>query len=90
MKEITIRIADRAYNLKVNAADEALLVEAGRRIQEQYKARKESFGALDKQDLLAMIAFDGMVESLRLEQDTDEATKRVKSLHELITRSLRA
>lgn len=61
---IRIKIGDREYPMKVKAEDEAKIRRAGKLINDKIKRYREEFGLDDKQDLLAMVAFDSMVESM--------------------------
>ncbi len=76
---IKIRIADREYPMTVPSADEERLRIAGRLINEKLKVFKETFGIDDKQDLLAMVAFDSMVERLKSENSSKELTETIES-----------
>ncbi len=78
---IKIRIGDRDYPMRVHAADEACVREAGKLINNQIKKYKEQFGIHDKQDLLAMVAFDCWVENLKLK-------KKLAKEEELLTRKI--
>ncbi len=76
---IKIRIADREYPMTVPPADEERLRIAGRLINEKLKVFKETFGIDDKQDLLAMVAFDSMVERLKSENSNKELGDLIES-----------
>ena len=76
---IKIRIADREYPMTVPPADEERLRIAGRLINEKLKVFKETFGIDDKQDLLAMVAFDSMVERLKSENSNQELGDLIES-----------
>jgi cell division protein ZapA len=62
---IKIKIADREYPMKVKPDEEARVRTAAKEINERYKTYRQQFGIDDKQDLLAMIAFDCLVEKMR-------------------------
>jgi len=66
---IKIRIGDREYPMKVDEREEELLRNAGRLLNEKLRTFKESYQIDDKQDLMAMVAFDGMVQNLKLSQE---------------------
>ncbi len=61
---IKIRIADRDYPMRVSTDDQDKVRLAGKQLSEKIKTFKEQFGVEDKQDLLAMVAFDGAVEKV--------------------------
>jgi cell division protein ZapA len=66
---IKIKIGDREYPMKVKPDEEARVRNAGKLINERLKSYKEQFGIDDKEDLLAMVAFDSMVAKLKNEEE---------------------
>lgn len=74
---IKIKIGDREYPMKVHAADEACVRKAGKLINSYIKNYKAQFGIHDKQDLLAMVAFDCLVDNLKLKNKTTEEEEKV-------------
>ena len=89
---IRIKIGDREYPMRVNPGDEERLRLAGKLVNEKIKAYRDQFGIDDKQDLLAMVAFDCLIEKLQLEEDNEgveqSIVNKVKNLNELISRAL--
>ncbi len=89
---IKIKIADREYPMKVKAEDEQRVRNAGKSINERIRTYRERFGIDDKQDLLAMVAFDCLVDKMELEEkhiDTDESVvQKVDQLNNLINQAL--
>lgn len=89
---IKIRIGDREYPMRVEAEEEEQIRRAGRMVNEQLRAYRDRFGTTDKQDLLAMVAFDAYMQKLEHEtarQDLEEVfTERVVSLNKLISRAV--
>jgi cell division protein ZapA len=77
---IKIKILDRTYSLVIDPKDERVLRNAGKLIEEKIYAKKEKLGVHDKQDLLAMIAFDYAVENLRLSEEKVEAILTLQDL----------
>lgn len=69
MAELSIRlkIGDREYPMKVSTADEEKIRKAGKIINERLRVYRNRFGINDKQDLLAMVAFDCIVEQMENE-----------------------
>ena len=59
---IKIRIVDRDYPMRVSTDDQDKVRLAGKQLSDKIRTFKEQFGVEDKQDLLAMVAFDGAVE----------------------------
>jgi cell division protein ZapA len=89
---IKIKIADREYPMKVKTEDEQRVRNAGKTINERIKTYRERFGIDDKQDLLAMVAFDSLVDKMETEEkhyDTDESVmQKVSHLNNLINQVL--
>ena len=73
MEELSIRIkiAEREYPMKVKRTEEERMRVAGKLVNEKIKHYREKFGIDDKQDLLAMVAFDCLIEKM-----ADEETKQ--------------
>jgi len=86
---IKIRIADRDYPMRVAVADEERLRLAGRQLSEQLREFREKYGIQDKQDLLAMVAFTTMADSLKVSKEKDgtdaDLTERLARLDELLS-----
>ena len=91
---VNIRICDRVYPMKVQATDEMRVRTASRQLNEQVKAYSDQFGIHDKQDLLAMVAFDCLIEALRAEdgstEETQTLTEQVNALAQLVAQNLPA
>jgi cell division protein ZapA len=85
---IKIKIGDREYPMKVKVEDEAKIRRAGKLINEKLKKYREEFGLDDRQDLLAMVAFDCMVETMELNEMSSEDSDKVKSTIKQINDSL--
>lgn len=94
MKELSIKIkiADREYPMKVDANDEEKIRLAGKKINEKIKLYRDQFGIDDKQDLLAMVAFDSLFEKLQTEDTQSEVgetiVERISYLNKLISEEL--
>ena len=94
MKELSIKIkiADREYPMRVVPEDEERIRKAGRIINEKIKTYAQQFGIDDKQDLLAMVAFDILVDKSQheeMEVTIDETvTDRISNMGNLISRAL--
>lgn len=89
---IKIKIADREYPMKVKRADEERVRIAGKLINEKLKSYREQFGIDDKQDLLAMVAFDCIVDKMAVEethQAIDQTVfEKVSQLSNLVSQSI--
>ena len=89
---IKIRIADRDYPMKVVREEEERVRAAGKLINEQLKSYREQYGLEDKQDLLAMVAFDSMLNKLTQDEKNqgvdDGIVEKVSHLNNLLTQAL--
>ena len=89
---IRLKIADREYPMKVEAEEEEKVRYAGKLINDRIKSYREQFGIDDKQDLLAMVAFDSVVEKLNSEKElqvTDTSVQeKVDQLNNLLSQAL--
>ena len=94
MEELSIRIkiADREYPMKVKRTDEARVRAAGKMINEKFKFYREQFGIDDKQDLLAMVAFDCLVDKMAADEnhsDIDQTVfEKVSHLNNIVSQSI--
>ncbi len=89
---IKIKIADREYPMKVKRADEEKVRMAGKLINEKVKSYREQYGIDDRQDLLAMVAFDCLIDKMASEethQVIDQTVfERVDRLNQLVSQSI--
>lgn len=76
---VRIKIGDREYPMKVKVEDEAKIRQAGKLINDKIKKYREEFGLDDRQDLLAMVAFDSMIESMEQNKVNTEDTELIES-----------
>jgi cell division protein ZapA (FtsZ GTPase activity inhibitor) len=76
---IKLKIGDREYPMRVKIADESKIRNAGKLINEKLRNYKDEFGLDDTQDLLAMVAFDCMVESLETNEINAGDSEQIKS-----------
>jgi len=86
---IKIKIADREYPMKVKRSDEERMRVAGKLVNEKLKNYRDKFGIDDKQDLLAMVAFDCLVEKMA-DQDNQHSidqtvVEKIQQLNQLIS-----
>ena len=94
MTELSIRlkIGDREYPMKVSAEDEEKIRRAGKMINERIRAYRNRFGINDKQDLLAMVAFDCIVEQLSNEspdqQEDPAVSTKIDELNALLSKAM--
>jgi cell division protein ZapA len=89
---IRIKIGDREYPMRVNAEDEEKIRRAGRLINERLGVYKNRFGIQDMQDLLAMVAFDGVIEAMSSNQENSASShlveERLDQLNQLLAKNL--
>ena len=86
---IKIKIGNREYPMRVKAEDEERIRKAGKLLNEKIKHYQTQFGIDDAQDLISMVAFDGIVEKLRREESTEVednfALNELTKLNQLIS-----
>ena len=89
---IKIKIGDREYPMKVKRSEEERIRMAGKLINEKLRSYREQFGIEDKQDLLAMVAFDCLIDKMAVEDTHDSVDKtvfeKVNQLNNLISQSI--
>ena len=72
---IKLKIGDREYPMRVDAAEEEAIRRASKELNEQLKNYQSRFQIEDRQDLLAMVAFDCWMRNFR----TDKAKSELES-----------
>lgn len=89
---IKIRIGNREYPMRVKAEDEERIRRAGKQLNEKIKNYQSQFGIDDTQDLVAMVAFDCLVEKLKREESSeasdDYALNELTKLNQLISNTI--
>ncbi|KPQ12871.1 cell division protein ZapA [Algoriphagus formosus] len=89
---IRIKIGDREYPMRVTQEDEAKIRHAGKLINEKLRKYKSEFGLDDNQDLLAMVAFDCMVESLETnavnQEDSEHIRASIAHINSLLSKAI--
>lgn len=90
MEELSVRIkiGDREYPMKVHPSEEQHIRMAGRLINDKMKSYESNFGIHDKQDLLAMVAFDAVVEKMRagdkLQEDNSQVAHHIAEINQVL------
>lgn len=84
LQQIRIKIAEKEYTLKIRASEEALLRKAAKELNEKLNIMQKKTGIWDKQDLLAMVAFDSMVQNLKFEAEQQSHIEKIKKIEDLI------
>lgn len=78
--------------MRVDPEDEERIQQAGRLLNEQIRLYRERYGTTDKQDLLAIVAFDAFVDKLEHEKIRTETEKvmaeKVSRINRLITQTI--
>lgn len=86
---IKIKIADREYPMKIDPEDEEVIRKAGKLINEKIKSYAQQFGIEDKQDLLAMVAFDILVDKSQKEEydvlNDESILERINYLNNIVS-----
>jgi cell division protein ZapA len=90
---IKIKIAEREYPMRVEASEENVIRAAAKLVDDKLKTYKDQFGISDKQDLLAMVAFDCMIQQMRADEIEagldNKVSERVASLDAIISATLK-
>lgn len=77
--------------MKVLIADEANVRAASKLLNERIKAYSDQFGLHDQQDLLAMVAFDCLIDTLKAKEgkplEEQALAEQVNSLIELVNQA---
>jgi cell division protein ZapA len=78
--------------MKVKLTDEERVRMAGKLINEKIKSYREQFGIDDKQDLLAMVAFDCLIDKMAADetyQVIDQTVfEKVNQLNHIVSQSI--
>ncbi|MFY0607409.1 MAG: cell division protein ZapA [Cyclobacteriaceae bacterium] len=89
---IKLKIGNREYPMRVKPEDEERIRKAGKMVNEKIKNYRNQFGIEDYQDLLAMVAFDCLVDKMKKEETTEStdevAIDQIKNLSQLIASSI--
>lgn len=89
---VKIKIADREYPMKVKRNEEEKVRAAGKLINEKIKFYRDQFGIDDKQDLLAMVAFDCLVDKMaegeNLHEIDQTVIEKVNQINHLVSQAL--
>ena len=89
---IRVKIGEREYPMRVKPEDEGKIRHAGKLINEKLRKYKTEFGLDDSTDLLAMVAFDCMVESLETNEvnaeDSDHIQLSLSHISELLSKAV--
>lgn len=64
---VKVQIGDKEYPMRVKEADQERVMRTAEALNDQINQMKTRFGAVDKQDLYAMLAFDAWFEKLQAE-----------------------
>jgi len=78
--------------MRVKSEDEERIRAAGKMLNNKIKSYQDQFGIDDNQDLLAMVAFDCLIEKIKSEEENgtfDEfSTQQLSRLNQLISEAL--
>ena len=89
---IKIKIADREYPMKVRLDEEERVRAAGKLINDKLKHYRSQFGINDKQDLLAMVAFDCLVDKMADEKNLEvidqTVVEKINHLNQLVSQAV--
>lgn len=79
-----IQIAGRDYTLKVQSEDEEKVKSASKLLNDLFQDRRDNSGITDKQDLLAMIAFDSIFEKMLQDEQQTAINNRLDAVNQQI------
>ncbi len=85
---VKINIADRDYTLRVEAGEAPFFKLAAERLNARLRDKKAVLRVHDKQDLLAMVAFDIVFEELSGEEFVGAVADKVALLEKIIPENL--
>jgi cell division protein ZapA len=74
---VIVQIAGKEYPMKVKASDEARVLMAAGKLNDTLAFYKTNFHISEKQDLLAMAAFDAFFEKLSMDERREEMVQSV-------------
>jgi cell division protein ZapA len=74
---VIVQIAGKEYPMKVKASDEAAVLKAAEKLNESLAFYKTNFHISEKQDLLAMVAFDAFFERISMDNKREEMIQSV-------------
>jgi cell division protein ZapA len=83
---VKIKISDREYPLKIKPEEEEGIRKTAKLINQKIKAFKDQYGIEDKQDLLAMVLFEVMVDVNRYESSIDKIEEFFDEQMEVLSR----
>lgn len=87
-QNVKVVIANREYNLRVAPEDAPLLEKAAILLRQRIQDKQERVRIYDKQDLLAMVAFDIIVEELADKESSEAIHRKILELERLIPDTL--
>ncbi|MFY0599542.1 MAG: cell division protein ZapA [Cyclobacteriaceae bacterium] len=89
---IKLKIGNREYPMKVKVEEEERIRKAGKAINDKIRTYKDQFGIEDNQDLLAMVAFDFLVDKMKKDENiesTDQvALNQVRNISKMIAETI--
>lgn len=89
---IKIKIGNRDYPMRVKAEDEERIRKAGKLLNEKIKHYQNQFGIDDSQDLIAMVAFDCIIDKVKREESSqvldDFTYSELSKLNRLISSAI--
>ena len=85
---VIVQIGGKEYPMKVNAADEQKVRKAATLLNEQLIKYKSNFSIVEKQDLLAIVAFDAVFERLSMEEQRMGMLQGIASEIDALTHQL--
>ncbi len=82
--KIKIKIADRQYSLRTQATEEETIKKAEHIVNEKINKKKHQLNIYETQSLLAMVAFDSVMENIKSSESESSIKGRVYKLRKSI------
>ncbi len=87
---LRLKIANKEYPLKVKSEQEENVREAAHWVNERIRTFRNKFSIEEKEDLLAMVAFDCAMSGLKDKkgESNEEVLNKVRSLNQMVQEAL--
>ncbi len=85
---IKIHILEREYTIKAAQRDVDAVRKAAAQLNESVQHLKQHFRITDKQDLLAMVAFDSVFQQFLVAEEFTDCQKKVEYMDQIVDKAL--
>ncbi len=87
---IKIHILEREYTIKAAQRDVEAVRKAAAQLNESLQHLKQQFRMTDKQDLLAMVAFDSVFQQFLVSEEFTDCQKKIEYMDQIVDKALGA